>query len=112
PGGQLGPGGPRAAVEGVEASLTGQYMAGKRSIAVPAGRRKPGERWLELAGVREHNLKDLSVRFPPGVFTCGTGVSGSGKSTLVNDVLLRALMAAVYRKRTSPGRFRTLGGAE
>src|ERR671920_139892 len=87
-------------------------MAGKRAIAVPAGRRKPGERWLELAGVREHNLKDLTVRFPLGVFTCVTGVSGSGKSTLVNDVLLRALMAAVYRSRTSPGRFRSLAGAE
>ena len=101
-----------ADLERVEASLTGQYMAGKRAIAVPASRRKPGERWLELVGVREHNLKDLTVRLPLGVFTCVTGVSGSGKSTLVNDVLLRALMAAVYRSRTSPGRFRSLAGAE
>ncbi len=101
-----------ADLERVEASLTGQYMAGKRSIAVPATRRKPGERWLELEGVREHNLKELTVRFPLGVFTAVTGVSGSGKSTLVNDVLLRALMAAVYRSRTSPGRFRSLAGAE
>ncbi|MFL6187688.1 MAG: excinuclease ABC subunit UvrA [Actinomycetes bacterium] len=111
-GGQIVAEGDLADLERTEASLTGQYMGGKRSIAVPARRRKPGERWLELAGVREHNLKDLSVRIPLGVFTCVTGVSGSGKSTLVNDVLLKALMQAVYRSRTSPGRYRSLEGAE
>jgi excinuclease ABC subunit A len=111
-GGEIVAQGSLADLEAVEASLTGQYMAGKRSIAVPRRRRKPGARWLELAGVREHNLKDLSVRLPLGVFTCVTGVSGSGKSTLVNDVLLRALMQAVYRSRTSPGRFRSLAGEE
>jgi excinuclease ABC subunit A len=111
-GGQIVAEGGLADLERTEASLTGQYMGGKRSIAVPARRRRPGERWLELAGVREHNLKDLSVRIPLGVFTCVTGVSGSGKSTLVNDVLLKALMQAVYRSRTSPGRYRSLAGAE
>src|SRR5512132_1772386 len=111
-GGQIVAEGALADLQGVEASLTGQYMAGKRSIAVPARRRKPGERWLELAGVREHNLKDLTVRLPLGVFICDTGVSGSGKSTLVNDVLLKALMQAVYRSRTSPGRYRSLSGEE
>jgi excinuclease ABC subunit A len=111
-GGQIVAQGTLADLERVEASLTGQYMAGKRSIAVPAGRRKPGERWLELAGVREHNLKEVTARFPLAVFTCVTGVSGSGKSTLVNDVLLKALMQAVYRSRTSPGRYRSLAGEE
>src|ERR687887_636707 len=111
-GGEIVAQGSLADLEAVEASLTGQYMAGKRSIAVPRRRRKPGARWLELAGGREHNLKDLSVGLPPGGFTCVTGVSGSGKSTLVNDVLLRALMQAVYRSRTSPGRFRSLAGEE
>jgi excinuclease ABC subunit A len=109
-GGQVVAQGTLADLERVEASLTGQYMAGKRSIAVPARRRKPGERWLEIAGVREHNLKEVTARFPLGVFTCVTGVSGSGKSTLVNDVLLKALMQAVYRSRTSPGRYRSLDG--
>jgi excinuclease ABC subunit A len=99
-------------VEAVEASLTGQYMSGKRSIAVPLRRRRPGERWLELTGVREHNLKDVTARFPLGVFTCITGVSGSGKSTLVNDVLLKALMQAVYRSRSAPGRYTALRGAD
>jgi excinuclease ABC subunit A len=111
-GGQIVAQGSLADLERVEASLTGQYMAGKRSIAVPASRRRPGERWLELAGVREHNLKEVTARFPLGIFTCVTGVSGSGKSTLVNDVLLKALMQAVYRSRTSPGRFRSLAGEE
>jgi excinuclease ABC subunit A len=111
-GGQIVAQGSLADVEAAPASLTGQYMAGRRAIPVPRRRRRPGERWLELAGVREHNLKDLTARFPLGVFTCVTGVSGSGKSTLVNDVLLRALMQAVYRSRTSPGRFRSLAGQE
>jgi excinuclease ABC subunit A len=99
-------------VEAVEASLTGQYMSGRRSIAVPRRRRRPGERWLELTGVREHNLKDVTARFPLGVFTCITGVSGSGKSTLVNDVLLKALMQVVYRSRGAPGRYTALRGAD
>jgi excinuclease ABC subunit A len=111
-GGEIVAEGTLADVEAVEASLTGQYMAGKRSIAVPLRRRKPGERWLELTGVREHNLKDLTARFPLGVFTCITGVSGSGKSTLVNDVLLKALMQAVYRSRSAPGRYTALRGAD
>ncbi len=111
-GGEIVAEGSLADVEAVEGSLTGQYVAGRRSIAVPARRRRPGERWVELTGVREHNLKNFTARFPLGVFTCVTGVSGSGKSSLVNDVLLRALMQAVYRSRTAPGRFGTLSGQE
>jgi excinuclease ABC subunit A len=99
-------------VEQEAASLTGQYMSGKLAIPVPPARRRPGERWIELTGVREHNLKDVTARFPLGVFTCVTGVSGSGKSSLVNDVLLRALMQAIYRSRTSPGRYGTITGHE
>ncbi len=71
-----------------------------------------GERWIELTGVREHNLKNITTRLPLGVFTCVTGVSGSGKSSLINDVLLRALMQAIYRSRTAPGRFTALSGQE
>jgi excinuclease ABC subunit A len=111
-GGDIVAQGSLAEVEAVEGSLTGQYMSGKRAIPVPVRRRKPGERWLELTGVREHNLKDVTARFPLGVFTCITGVSGSGKSTLVNDVLLKALMQAVYRSRTAPGRYANLRGED
>jgi excinuclease ABC subunit A len=99
-------------IEAVEASFTGQYISGKRSIPVPRQRRRPGERWIEITGVREHNLKNVTARVPLGVFTCITGVSGSGKSSLVNDVLLRALMQAIYRSRTSPGRYTSLSGQE
>jgi excinuclease ABC subunit A len=99
-------------VEAVEGSLTGQYMSGKREVRIPTTRRKVGERWLRLTGVREHNLEGIDVLFPLGVFTCITGVSGSGKSTLVNDVLLRGLQQAIYGTKAAPGRFRELVGAE
>jgi excinuclease ABC subunit A len=94
-----------------EESLTGAYLAGRRSIPTPAVRRAP-DRWLRLEGVRQHNLKDITVRIPLGLFVCVTGVSGSGKSTLVQDVLLRALMQRVYRSRLLPGKHRRLTGWE
>jgi len=92
-------------------SLTGAYLAGRRSIPAPVSRRKP-DRWLRLEGVRQHNLKDITARIPLGVFVCITGVSGSGKSTLVQDVLLRALMQKVYRSRLLPGKHRRMVGWE
>ena len=95
-----------------DASLTGAYLSGRRTIPVPEVRRQPGERVLRMEGVREHNLQNVNVQIPLGLLVCVTGVSGSGKSTLVQDVLLRALMRKVYRSRLLPGRHKKLIGWE
>ncbi len=95
-----------------ERSLTGMFLSGRRQIPAPEVRRGPGDRWLTLEGAREHNLKDITVAIPLGLFVCVTGVSGSGKSTLLQDVLLRALMQRVYRSRLLPGKHKRLVGWE
>ena len=93
------------------ASLTGQYMSGARTIAVPA-RRAPGEARVEIVRASGHNLKDVSVSFPVGLLTCVTGVSGSGKSTLVNDTLYAAAAHQIHRAHDEPAPHEEILGLE
>ena len=92
-------------------SITGQYLSGKLKIEVPKTRRKPNG-WITVKGASEHNLKNIDVRFPLGVFTCVTGVSGSGKSSLVNEILYKTLAKKLNRARTIPGRYKFIEGVE
>lgn len=92
-------------------SITGQYLSGTESIAVPAIRRKPQkDRWLTIKGARENNLKGIDVMIPLGLMTVVSGVSGSGKSTLVNDILAKELSARLHRANAVPGKHEDILG--
>ncbi|MGA9746265.1 MAG: excinuclease ABC subunit UvrA [Nocardioides sp.] len=92
-------------------SETGLYLSGRKQIPVPEVRRpRTPQRELVVRGAKEHNLQDIDVTFPLGVFTAVTGVSGSGKSTLVNDILYTSLAKQIYNARTVPGRHRRIEG--
>jgi excinuclease ABC subunit A len=118
--------GPRAGVHGgelvaegsvedikrYERSLTGKYLRGELSIAVPEHRRPIGDNALIIRGATQNNLKKLDVSFPLGTFIAVTGVSGSGKSTLVNDILYKALSRHFYNAAANPGEHETIEGLE
>ena len=95
-----------------EASITGDYLAGRKEVAVPEKRRSTNERWLWVRGAGEHNLKKIDVGFPLGLFICVAGVSGSGKSTLVNEVLARSLARKLHRSREQAGEHESVEGVE
>jgi excinuclease ABC subunit A len=111
-GGQVVAAGTPQEVMNNERSLTGQYLSGRKFIPVPEERRKPNGKWIKVVGAQEHNLKNINVKFPLGVFTCVTGVSGSGKSTLVNEILLKSLARELNRAKTIPGKHKKIEGAE
>jgi len=92
-------------------SLTGSYLAGESYIPVPI-RKKAGKKVLAVKGAAQHNLKNITARFPIGLFTCVTGVSGSGKSTLVNDTLYQALANKLYRSRRMAGEHKQIAGVQ
>lgn len=94
-----------------ERSITGQYLSGKRKIPVPEKRRTPSG-WLTVTGAREHNLKNITVKFPLGVMTCVTGVSGSGKSSLVNEILYKRLQRDLNRALVIPGEHKDILGED
>ncbi|HZO59754.1 MAG TPA: excinuclease ABC subunit UvrA [Solirubrobacterales bacterium] len=110
-GGRIVAEGTPAKVKRVSQSLTGQYLAGKRQIAVP-GDRRPPRGSIQILGAAQHNLKAIDVEVPLGVFACVTGVSGSGKSTLVNEILYRAVANRLHRAKLRPGRHRKVKGTD
>lgn len=95
-----------------ENSLTGQYLSGKRFIPIPAARRKPNGKWIEVKGAKENNLRNVSAKVPLGVFTCVTGVSGSGKSTLINEILFKTLSRDLNGAKVRPGEHKEIVGLE
>ncbi|HEY4825010.1 MAG TPA: excinuclease ABC subunit UvrA, partial [Solirubrobacteraceae bacterium] len=110
-GGEIVAQGTAVQVQRVKGSLTGQFLAGTRTIDVPARRRTPSG-YIEILGASEHNLREIDVHVPLGVLTCVTGVSGSGKSTLVNEVLYKAVANRLHRARQRPGAHRAIHGLD
>ena len=96
----------------VPESVTGQFLTGKRAIAIPEKRRQLTGKWLSVFGARVHNLKNIDVRIPLGVFTCVTGVSGSGKSCLVNEIVKKTLLRELNRARIHSGDHDRIEGME
>ncbi len=100
-------------IKKVENSITGQYLSGRKQIAVPKKRRKVVKgKAIEVKGATEHNLKNISVKFPLGVFNCVTGVSGSGKSTLVNEILYKTITKELNGSNEKPGKCKEVVGIE
>ncbi len=99
-------------IEAAEASLTGAYLARRRTIAVPAARIPPGLHWLKLAGAHGNNLKHADLELPVGLFVCVTGVSGSGKSTLINDTLAAIVARHLYGSSVQAAPYDSIEGLE
>ena len=100
-------------VKKVENSITGKYLSGRLKIEVPKNRRKVVKgKCIEVKGATEHNLKNIDVKFPLGVFTCVTGVSGSGKSTLVNEILYKKIAQEINKSSEKPGKCKEIKGVQ
>ena len=93
-------------------SLTGRYLKGEVMVPVPLKRREPGERFLEVFGAAQFNLKNVDIKIPLGCFVAITGVSGSGKSTFVHEILHKALAQRLYKSKDAPGKFKEILGGE
>ena len=100
-------------IKQVEESITGQYLSGRKQIHTPKTRRKKVKgKSIEVCNAEENNLKNISVKFPLGVFTCVTGVSGSGKSTLVNEVLYKTIAKQLNGSNEKPGKCKEVKGLD
>jgi len=93
-------------------SLTGQYLSGKKKIAIPKLRRPGNGDFVEIIGASENNLKNVTAKIPLNTFACVTGVSGSGKSTLINDILAKQMSKVFHHARVEPGQFEEIKGLE
>lgn len=111
-GGSVVASGSLAAILKNPASLTGAYLSGRKRIQIPTRRRKSERGCIEVIGAAEHNLQDISVKFPIGLFNVVTGVSGSGKSTLVIDILYKAVARKIYRSKELPGNHERIEGLD
>ena len=111
-GGYLVAEGPIDVIKETEASITGAYLSGRRTIPVPKTRRRGNGNAIKIEGARENNLKQVDVSIPLGTLVCVTGVSGSGKSTLINEVLYKRLAQVFYRAKDRPGAFDRITGLE
>ncbi|MGQ0644099.1 MAG: excinuclease ABC subunit UvrA, partial [Elusimicrobiota bacterium] len=111
-GGEVVASGPLRDVLKSPRSVTGAFLRNERAIPVPDERRAPGDRWLEIVGASQFNLKNIDVKIPLGLLVGVTGVSGSGKSTLVEEVLYKALAKRLFHGKDEPGRHKALRGLE
>ena len=111
-GGQVMAQGTAEEIKNIPNSITGDYLSGRKQIHVPSTRRKGNKKCIEVVEATENNLKNISVKFPLGVFNCVTGVSGSGKSTLVNEVLYKNLAQQLNGASEKPGKCKKIKGIE
>ena len=111
-GGQVMAQGTAEEIKNIQGSITGDYLSGRKTIHVPKTRRKGNKKNIEVKEATENNLKNISVKFPLGVFTCVTGVSGSGKSTLVNEVLYKNIAQKLNGASEKPGKCKGIKGVE
>src|ERR1041384_8021608 len=111
-GGQVVAAGTPAEVSEQHASITGDYLSGRTEIAIPGQRRMPNGKAITIHGARQHNLQNITVRFPLGLFVAVTGVSGSGKSSLIFDILDRALRQRLHGSSDEPGEHDSIEGYE
>ena len=111
-GGQVMAQGTAEEIKNIPNSITGDYLSGRKQIHVPSTRRKGNKKCIEVVGATENNLKNISVKFPLGVFNCVTGVSGSGKSTLINEVLYKNLVQQLNGASEKPGKCKKIKGIE